>query len=199
MSKNNFNQNNSKLSFDVQSNMIHDECYVDAYLKQTQGPGEYKTSNLRSTVCEAPKARDLSLSQANVNFTDGYGLSGINGCNIDVDSGLRNNPDALTNKKCIQTLNARPYLTVPFLGRGPSNPVLESKLMQGASILDKKSCKTITEKQLVNRDDDLVPSLKSTIQNPANLVEGVAANGWIRGGLPSRELTRDMDYFKRNK
>ena len=71
--------------------------------------------------------------------------------------------------------------------------------MQGASILDKKSCKTITEKQLVNRDDDLVPSLKSTIQNPANLVEGVAANGWIRGGLPSRELTRDMDYFKRNK
>ena len=71
--------------------------------------------------------------------------------------------------------------------------------MQGASVLDKKSCKTITEKQLVNRDNDLVPSLKSTIQNPANLVEGVAANGWIRGGLPSRELTRDMDYFKRNK
>ena len=41
--------------------MINDECYVDAYLKQTQGPGEYKTSNLRSTVCEAPKARNLSL------------------------------------------------------------------------------------------------------------------------------------------
>ena len=35
------------------------------------------------------------------------------------------------------------------------------------------------------------------IQNPANLVEGVANEGWIRGGLPSRELTRDMDYFNR--
>ena len=35
---------------------------------------------------------------------------------------------------------------------------------------------------------DLVPSLKATIQNPANLVEGVANEGWIRGGLPSREL-----------
>ena len=26
------------------------------------------------------------------------------------------------------------------------------------------------------------------------LVEGVAAEGWIRGGVPSRELTRDKDY-----
>ena len=33
-----------------------------------------------------------------------------------------------------------------------------------------------------------------TITNPANLCESSAANGWIRGGLPSRELTRDKDY-----
>ena len=110
MSKNNFNQNNSKLSFDVQYNMINDECYVDAYLKQTQGPGNYFRNNLRSQVCEAPAARNMALTQPNVNFTDGYGYSAMNGCNIDVDSGLRNNPDALTNKKCIQTLNVVPPL-----------------------------------------------------------------------------------------
>ena len=47
---------------------------------------------------------------------------------------------------------------------------------------------------------ELVPSLKETIQNPNNLIEDVAKNsGWIRGGLPSRELTRDMDYFKRKR
>ena len=56
-----------------------------------------------------------------------------------------------------------------------------------------------SEKSHRNTDVDLVPSLKATIQNPANLVEGVAANGWIRGGLPSRELTRDQDYFKRKR
>ena len=28
-------------------------------------------------------------------------------------------------------------------------------------------------------------------------IEGVAAEGWIRGGLPSRELTRDQDYLER--
>jgi len=44
------------------------------------------------------------------------------------------------------------------------------------------------------RNTPMIPSLKATVQNPANLVEGVAADGWIRGGLPSRELTRDQDY-----
>ena len=43
----------------------------------------------------------------------------------------------------------------------------------------------------------LIPAVKATIQNPANLVESVAARGWIRGGLPSRELTRDQQYINR--
>ena len=41
----------------------------------------------------------------------------------------------------------------------------------------------------------MIPSLQATISNPSNLVEGVAAEGWIRGGLPSRDLTKDQDYF----
>jgi len=54
----------------------------------------------------------------------------------------------------------------------------------------------LTEKTLrVNQE--LVPSLKVSIQNPANLCEGIAADGWIRGGLPSRELSRDQDYFSK--
>ena len=40
----------------------------------------------------------------------------------------------------------------------------------------------------------MIPSLQSTINNPANLVEGVAEKGWIRGGVPSRELARDKEY-----
>jgi hypothetical protein len=40
----------------------------------------------------------------------------------------------------------------------------------------------------------LLPTLKATISNPANLIESNAADGWIRGGLPSRELARDKEY-----
>jgi hypothetical protein len=32
------------------------------------------------------------------------------------------------------------------------------------------------------------------VTNPANLIEGVAAAGWIRGGLSSRELSKDKEY-----
>ena len=39
----------------------------------------------------------------------------------------------------------------------------------------------------------LIPSLETTVTNPANLVEGVAAPGWIRGGVPSRILNREED------
>ena len=198
MSKNNFNQNNSKLNFDVQSNMINDSCYVDAYLKQTQGPGEYKTSNLRSKVCEAPKARNLSLSQANVNFTDGYGLSGINGCNIDVDSGLRNNPDALTNKKCIQTLNARPYLTVPFMGRGVGDINEELDVLQGTSTFINKSCNTLAG--LDYSEHHFIPmieKLEKNVQNTKHIVNEDASPDWVRGGIPSRQLVRNKEFLEK--
>ena len=75
-------------------------------------------------------------------------------------------------------------------------PVKESQLLQGAYNPDKKSCKSIMEKS-IRPNQDLVPSLKASIQNPANLCEGIAADGWIRGGLPSRELSRDQDNFNR--
>ena len=53
------------------------------------------------------------------------------------------------------------------------------------------------EKSFDNHKGNLIPSLQATIQNPANLVEGVAADGWIRGGMPSRELARDNEFFKK--
>ena len=70
-------------------------------------------------------------------------------------------------------------------------------MLQGGYLGEKKSCKSVMEKSLREEPLELVPSLKATIQNPANLIESVAADGWVRGGLPSREMTRDNDYFER--
>ena len=36
----------------------------------------------------------------------------------------------------------------------------------------------------------MIPEVATKVQNPNNLIEGVASNGWIRGGLPSREYTK---------
>ena len=97
----------------------------------------------------------------------------------------------------VELVYNKDLLTVDtFLGRGPSRPIVESRLMQGGYTGDRKSCKNLMEKT-IKVNQELVPTLKATIQNPVNLIEDSAAEGWIRGGLPSRELSRDKDYFKR--
>ena len=32
-------------------------------------------------------------------------------------------------------------------------------------------------------------------QDTSLMIEGMASEGWIRGGVPSRELTRDRDFY----
>jgi len=104
-----------------------------------------------------------------------------------------------TNPKARISLYERPFVTVPYLGRGPSRPIEESKLQQGDFVTNKKSCNTISELEYTNQYTPMIPTLKATVSNPNNLVEGVAAKGWIRGGLPSRELVRDQDYVQHKK
>tara|TARA_A100001011_G_scaffold312416_1_gene329846 strand:- start:5145 stop:5723 length:579 start_codon:yes stop_codon:yes gene_type:complete len=181
-------------TFDEVSRIGNDPCGISERDMQNQQFGSYLTQNHWASNCGMTAPINFATSQPNVYYTGGVGVT--ESCTVDNDSRLRIG-STQTNPKCRITLLERPFKTVPFLGRGPGNPVLESKLMQGANLSDKKSCKQITEKSFRNTDVQLVPTLKATIQNANNLVEGVAADGWIRGGLPSRELTRDMDYFKR--
>ena len=133
-----------------------------------------------------------STSQPNVNFGGSHQV-GVGGCNVDANSQLL--MTNITKPACKISLWERPFLTVPFLGRGKSNPVLESQLQQGEVVGEKKSANQLSEVSYESYQRvPLIPSLQATVSNPHNLVEGVAADGWIRGGLPSRELTRDKDY-----
>ena len=140
------------------------------------------------------KAIDFATSQPSV-FYSGGNQVGVNGCNIDYNSKLTISD--LTKPKCRISLSQRPFATVPFLGRGSSNSILESQIQQGDTVTNRKSVNTTSETSYIPYSNyPLIPSIETTVTNPANLVEGVAADGWIRGGLPSRNLTRDQDYAK---
>jgi hypothetical protein len=162
---------------------------------QNQHFGSYTTKNFFESNCGMKKPIRFATQQPNVFYNSGPGNVGVNGCNVDSDSNLKIGT-IQTNPKCRISLQERPFKTVPFLGKGKSNPLQESKLQQGTYFADKKSCRQVTEKSFRTADVNLVPTLKATIQNPNNLVEGVANKGWIRGGLPSRNISRDNDYFK---
>jgi hypothetical protein len=130
-------------------------------------------------------------------YNGGYG-SGSGGCNIDDSSELLIGT-IQTHPKCHISLFQRPFATVPYLGRGSVNPVVESQILQGEQNVNKKSVTNLSEKSYVTyHSTPLLPSVKEKVSNPANYVEGVASEGWIRGGVPSRELTRDVDYFNKH-
>jgi hypothetical protein len=171
----------------------NDECGVSSRDMQNNNQNTYTTTNYFAHWGGMKKPIDLATSLPNINYTGGHGS--VNGGNIKDESRLKLGT-IQTHPKCRVSLRERPFATVPFLGRGPPRPVTESRIQQGAWMSELKSSKTITERNF-NTNTPLIPSIAENIQNPVNLVEGVAAEGWIRGGLPSREITRNRDYIER--
>lgn len=183
-------------TFDSLTRLGDDQCYVSARTQQNSQYGTYNTTNYFSNNCGLEKPLDFATSMPNVFVNGGFGNSGAGGCNIQSDSKMKIGT-IQTNPKCRISLLTRPFASVPYLGRGPNNAIMESRIQQGDYITNKKSCNTTTEKSHIQyRHYPLVPSLKATVTNPHNLVEGVAADGWIQGGLPTRELIRDTNYMQ---
>ena len=184
----------SSYTFDNMTRIGQDSCDMSQDNIQNAKGGSYMLTNYFTKYCGMKKPIEFATSQPNV-FYSGSHLVGMDGCNIDANSDLSIGT-IQTHPKCRISLYQRPFATVPYLGRGPSNVILESKLQQGDMITNKKSVNTTTEISYMPYSNyPLIPSLQATVTNPTNLVEGAAAEGWIRGGLPSRELTRDKDYF----
>lgn len=179
--------------FDNLTRIGNDECGINARDIQNNTQGTYNTTNYFLTSHSINESINFATKQPNVFFKSGYGPDS----SYIVDDSKLKIGSLQTHPRCRISLQQRPFATVPYLGRGPPRPILESRLQQGSSINDLKSCKTIMEKDF-HHESPLIPSVKENIQNPTNLVEGAAAEGWIRGGLPSRELTRDQDYLERH-
>ena len=185
--------------FDNLSRIGDDQCSHTLRDILNKKAGTYMLKNYDLKNCGMAKPIKFATQQPGINFKGGRGdnVVGVGGCVVDDNSKLTIG-SIQTNPKCRISLFQRPFATVPYLGRGPPRPILESKIQQGDHVTNKKSCNTVSEIPYLRERTDLVPSLQQTIQNPANLIEGVAARGWIRGGLPTRDLIRDQDYFQRH-
>ena len=169
----------------------NDMCDHSQQTIQNSTASTYMLNNYRS-ACPMNNAIEFATSNLDVNYK-GSQQVGIGGCNIDKNSELL--MPSLSKPRCRISLIQRPFSTVPYLGRGNSNPVLESQIQQGELANNRKSITQSTELSYMKyHNTPMIPSLQSTINNPANLVEGAADKGWIRGGVPSRELARDKEY-----
>lgn len=181
-------------AFDNSTRIGSDATDLSTRSIQSMASANYMLNNFFSQDCNMSRPIEFATSQPNVFFKGGNQV-GAGGCNIDENSELLIGT-INTHPKCKISLLERPFKTVPFLGRGQSNPVLESNIQQGDVSNNKKSINTTTERSFIPYSNyPLLPHLETSITNPANLVEGVASDGWIRGGIPSRELQKDADYI----
>lgn len=146
-----------------------------------------------------------TISDGHINFASKFPTmnvsgtahgTGLNGLIVDNSSELSHN---VVHDKPFEKLqlNPRPYLTVPYLGRGSVDPTLESQLIQGENSNEKKSMSTIMEESFSDLSTQPVTNrMKQRVTNPKFNVEEAALDGWVRGGTATRELSRNNKYDK---
>jgi hypothetical protein len=187
----------SSYTFDNMSRIGLDSCYKSQTDIQNVASCNYNTQNYFASDCSMKNPISLATSQPGIMYNGGYNV-GAGGCNINSNSELMIGT-IQTHPRCRIDLFHRPFATVPFLGRGSVNPVVESQILQGEQLVNKRSINKLSEQSYIKyHQTPLLPSVQEKINNPANKIENVASDGWVRGGVPSRELTRDADYFNKH-
>lgn len=143
---------------------------------------------------------DFAVQQPSMMFSGVAHGSGLGGSEVQVESDLFFR-DRVTRPDHKLSLYARPFATVPYLGRGWADPSIESQLQQGQNVRDMKSVATITEDSFMSRSlypvDD-VPKNEMTIRSSqSQAIDDLVMNGWVNGGSDSRGLTYDeMKKYK---
>jgi hypothetical protein len=189
--------NVSSYTFNNMSRIGLDQCYLSQTEIQNISSGNYITQNYFASDCTMKNPIDLATSQPGINYNGGYNTA-AGGCNV-MDSSKLLIGTIQTHPKCHIDLFQRPFATVPYLGRGSVNPVVESQIQQGEQIVNKRSVNTLSEKSYIKyHQTPLLPAVQEKINNSSNQIESDATEGWVRGGVPSRELTRDADYFNKH-
>lgn len=184
-------------TFDNMSRIGLDSCNLSQTDMQNVASCNYFTQNFFASDCTMKKPIELATMQPGIMYNGGYQV-GAGGCNINDSSKLQIGT-IQTHPKARIDLFHRPFITVPYLGRGSVNPITESQILQGEQLTNKRSINNLSEKSYIKyHQTPLLPAIQQQIDNPANQIESVAYDGWVRGGVPSRELTRDSDYANKH-
>lgn len=148
-----------------------------------------------------------STADSHVSFATQYptmmynGLSGVglNGSLVDADSSLLL---GATKGRSLErlSLKQRPFLTVPYLGKGSCDVLLESQMTQGENSRDRKSASTIMSKSF--SEHSLYPvdgKMAETSSDPKHTIEEFGLDGWVRGGMTTRGLSTDDVFAKQSR
>ena len=146
----------------------------------------FSTHMLANYFSDTTASKDIQFatSYPTMNFSGTVNGNGLNGQVIDYDSLLNIQAEQARPLEKL-SLNARPFVSIPYLGRGTCNPDLESQLLQGESVFEKKGVSTIMDKSFLPYSLYMVtPDMDKHVQDPA--IEESTLEGWARGGTNTR-------------
>lgn len=133
----------------------------------------------------------FAVKQPTMSFSGTSHGNGLNASVIDAESKLVIKTEQTNPAEKLQ-LFQRPFVTVPYLGRGSCDPSIESQLQQGENVTDKKSTSTIMDKSFTQYS--LYPvdeKMEKQVNDASHTVEEAALEGWVRGGQTTREMSND--------
>jgi hypothetical protein len=189
-------QSDLKPNLFQQAGIKHDSATARLDVHQSLGTGAYYLDNMYGCDCELKKAREVQISQPAINFSGGQGWMGEKGCLIDNDSNLRF--EQSTN---LRYINQLPNLqNAGFYGRGDYNVDDETIIQTANFTAVDRPCNVLSGVTIENLQPALFPMngrLKSEVQDTKNIIPEDSMNSWVRGGLPSRQIARNVDYINR--
>jgi hypothetical protein len=190
--------------------------YSDYYFNQNDRIGADRVDNTQQNLQNTRFANHMlanyfseSITSAEIQFATSQPSmilsgtangDGLNGQVVDYDSQLLIRTEQSRPLEKL-SLNSRPFVTIPYLGRGTCNPDTESQLLQGESVFEKKGVSTIMDKSFMDYtlypvDDHMRKHMDTAahVDPEATALDGwngeVAqpAQGWVRGGVQTRAM-----------
>lgn len=156
----------------------------------------YTTSNFFNELATDAPVK-FATSQPGIINNGTNGGVGVGSSTIETDSFLLLKTEQERNLGRLQLMQ-RLYVTVPYLGKGSCDPVLETQLLTGEAVADKKSVSTIMSQSFMGHT--LYPTsnkMEQRVNDPKYNVEEVALDGWSRGGEATRNVGDDL-YIDQN-
>ena len=138
---------------------------------------------------------DFATQYPGIMVSGTNGGTGLGEFGVDQESNLLWKSEGQRPLEKLQ-LFPRTFLTVPYLGRGSCDPIIEAQLLQGENIRGKKSVTTVMEKNFMPLDKyPLDEDKRSRTSNGSNAIEELALDGWARGGATTRNM--EENYFSK--
>lgn len=185
------NSNNEMLNINNRSSLFYDNCVNDFNTSVNNQLYQYSFDPL--LIQHKPNGgREQYINKSKILGTmESNNLDG-KGQYVNIGTTLRNG--LMTHDGHRNQLDTRLFPGAPFMAQGQSvlkNPDLSSKLMYGQTTRTNKAAGSMSDISIDNFIP-LLPCIKDNVQK----TEHIIPEYWVRGGMSTRSVIRNMDYLK---